>query len=142
MFDMKSMTIRQEFEILRGEPIAVNEIAPVDVPCIEMVDAKRLCRNPVVSVHMMAYNHAKYIARAIEGVVMQETDFEYELVIGEDCSKDDTSITRMFIIVVVMGRESMRIVEASLSRFARAMIIGLIPKSCRSKSMSCEGILR
>ena len=63
MFDMKSMTIRQEFEILRGEPIAVNEIAPVDVPCIEMVDAKRLCRNPVVSVHMMAYNHAKYIAR-------------------------------------------------------------------------------
>ena len=84
------MTIREEFEILRGEPIAVNEIAPADVPCIETSDAERLCRNPVVSVHMMAYNHAKYIARAIEGVVMQEADFEYELVIGEDCSKDDT----------------------------------------------------
>lgn len=84
------MAIREEFEILRGEPIAVNDIAPADVPCIETSDAEKLCRHPVVSVHMMAYNHAKYIARAIEGVVMQETDFEYELVIGEDCSKDDT----------------------------------------------------
>ena len=38
----------------------------------------------------MTYNHEKYIARAIESVLMQEVNFRYELVIGEDCSTDNT----------------------------------------------------
>lgn len=45
---------------------------------------------PKVSVCMITYNHEPYIAQAIEGVLMQETDFPYELVIGEDCSTDNT----------------------------------------------------
>ena len=45
---------------------------------------------PLVSVKMITYNHAPYIAQAIEGVLMQETDFPFELVIGEDCSTDGT----------------------------------------------------
>ncbi len=46
--------------------------------------------NIVVSVSMITYNHEKFIAEAIEGVVMQKTDFPFELVIGEDCSTDNT----------------------------------------------------
>lgn len=45
---------------------------------------------PLVSVKMLTYNHAPYIAQAIEGVLMQKTDFPFELVIGEDCSTDGT----------------------------------------------------
>ena len=45
---------------------------------------------PVVSVHMLTYNHTKYIAGAIEGVLQQRTDFPFELVIGDDCSTDGT----------------------------------------------------
>ncbi|MBX3265912.1 MAG: glycosyltransferase [Acidobacteria bacterium] len=45
---------------------------------------------PKVSVCMITYNHEPYIAQAIEGVLMQETDFPVELVIGEDCSTDNT----------------------------------------------------
>jgi glycosyltransferase involved in cell wall biosynthesis len=30
---------------------------------------------PMVSVFMMAYNHEKFIAQAIEGVLMQKADF-------------------------------------------------------------------
>ena len=48
------------------------------------------CENPKVSVKMITYNHGKFIAQAIESVLMQETDFPVELVIGEDDSTDDT----------------------------------------------------
>ena len=39
---------------------------------------------------MITYNHEKFIAQAIESVLMQETDFQVELIIGEDCSTDGT----------------------------------------------------
>ena len=45
---------------------------------------------PVVSVLMITYNHGPYIADAIEGVIFQKTDFPIELIIGEDCSTDNT----------------------------------------------------
>ncbi|CAN5820236.1 MAG: glycosyltransferase [Gemmatimonadetes bacterium] len=43
-----------------------------------------------LSVSVITYNHEPYIARAIEGILMQQTDFDYEIVIGEDCSTDRT----------------------------------------------------
>jgi len=43
---------------------------------------------PKVSVAMITYNHEPYIAQAVESVMMQETSFPYELVIGEDASTD------------------------------------------------------
>lgn len=43
-----------------------------------------------VSVHLLTYNHEKYIAQALDSVLMQEVNFDYEIVIGEDCSTDNT----------------------------------------------------
>ncbi|MDR1809745.1 MAG: glycosyltransferase [Prevotella sp.] len=45
---------------------------------------------PLVSVCMITYNQERFISQAIEGVVIQKTDFPVELVIGEDCSTDNT----------------------------------------------------
>ena len=45
---------------------------------------------PKVSICMITYNHAAYIGEAIKGVLSQITSFSVELVIGEDCSTDDT----------------------------------------------------
>lgn len=84
------MTLKEELEILRGEPIQVFDGDPMDIPCIETSDPDKLCKHPVVSVHMITYNHEPYIRQAIEGVMMQKTDFEFELIIGEDCSQDKT----------------------------------------------------
>ena len=84
------MTLKEELEILRGEPIKVFDGDPMDIPCIETSDPEKLCKHPVVSVHMITYNHEPYIRQAIEGVMMQKTNFEFELVIGEDCSQDKT----------------------------------------------------
>src|ERR1700744_2724264 len=57
---------------------------------VEVSDADRLVRKPLVSVLMITYNHAEYLADAIEGVVSQECDFPFELIIGEDASKDES----------------------------------------------------
>lgn len=45
----------------------------------------------LVSVYMLTYNHEKYISQAIEGVLMQDCGFEYELLIGNDASTDKTT---------------------------------------------------
>lgn len=44
----------------------------------------------LVSVCILAYNHEKYIAQAIESVLIQKTNFKYEILIGEDYSHDNT----------------------------------------------------
>ena len=44
----------------------------------------------MISVVMITYNHEKYIEKAIESVLMQEGDFEFELLIGNDKSPDNT----------------------------------------------------
>ncbi|WP_071843762.1 glycosyltransferase family 2 protein [Hymenobacter sp. DG25A] len=46
--------------------------------------------SPVVSVCCITYNHAAFLAEAIESVLMQKTNFVVEMVIGEDCSTDAT----------------------------------------------------
>lgn len=43
-----------------------------------------------VSIAMVTYNHEEFIAKALDSVLMQRTNFEYEIVIGEDCSTDNT----------------------------------------------------
>ncbi len=44
----------------------------------------------MLTVKMLAYNHERYIAKAIESILSQETEYTYELLIGEDCSTDKT----------------------------------------------------
>jgi glycosyltransferase involved in cell wall biosynthesis len=43
-----------------------------------------------LSIAMITYNHEKFIAKAIDSILMQKTNFDYEIVIGEDCSTDNT----------------------------------------------------
>ena len=43
-----------------------------------------------VSVLTITYNQEQFIGQAIESALMQETDFDFEIVIGEDCSTDRT----------------------------------------------------
>jgi glycosyltransferase involved in cell wall biosynthesis len=48
-------------------------------------------KNIKVSVLCITYNHEKFISKAIEGFVNQKLKFNYEVIIGDDCSTDNTS---------------------------------------------------
>lgn len=45
---------------------------------------------PFVSISIATYQHSNYISKCIEGVLMQKTDFPFEIIIGEDGSTDGT----------------------------------------------------
>ncbi len=46
--------------------------------------------SPRVSVCITTYNHGQYIAQTLDSVLIQKTNFEFELIVGEDDSDDDT----------------------------------------------------
>ena len=51
-----------------------------------------------LSVCMITYNHESYISEAIESVLNQHTNFTVQLIIGEDCSADNTrSVCEKFV---------------------------------------------
>ena len=45
----------------------------------------------IVSVVCATFNHEKYIERAIDGFLMQETSFPFEIIIHDDASTDNTA---------------------------------------------------
>lgn len=45
---------------------------------------------PLVSICCITFNHERYIKDALDGFVMQKTTFPFEIVISDDCSKDNT----------------------------------------------------
>lgn len=49
-------------------------------------------RKALVSVVMITYNHENYIKEAVEGVLMQNCDFDIELIIADDKSSDETEM--------------------------------------------------
>ena len=108
-----------------------------EIPCQEISDQAVLSKNPLVSVKMITYNHEPYIAQAIEGVLMQETDFPIELIIGEDCSTDRTrgivlDYQKKYpdIIRVITSQKNVRMQKNGLRT----------QKACRGKYIAyCEG---
>ncbi|MBC2694057.1 MAG: glycosyltransferase [Desulfobacteraceae bacterium] len=108
-----------------------------EIPYQEISDTAVLSKNPLVSVKMITYNHEPYIAQAIEGVLMQKTDFPIELIIGEDCSTDRTRE-----IVLDYQKKYSDIIRLVISEHNVGMIKNGLRtnKACRGKYIAfCEG---
>lgn len=91
----------------------------------------------LVSVCMITYNHELFIRNAIEGVLNQKTKFKFELIIGEDCSKDNTRN-------IVMEYENMypEIISAQYPHINRGMMSNftIVMNSASGKYIAlCEG---
>jgi glycosyltransferase involved in cell wall biosynthesis len=48
------------------------------------------CANPLVSICVQTYNHENYISECLDSLLNQFTDFDYEIILGEDNSRDST----------------------------------------------------
>lgn len=46
--------------------------------------------NVKVTVWLSTYNQEPYVAQALDSILMQKTDFPFEIVVADDCSKDRT----------------------------------------------------
>lgn len=92
---MKQETFDKKGTILKNGPVAVdNEVArpPAPKPEAEIIAKwEGDISQPLVSILCMTYNHAPYIEDAINGFLMQETDFTFEIWIHDDASTDGTS---------------------------------------------------
>lgn len=98
-----------------------------------------MIKNPKLSVCMITYGHEKYIRNAIEGVLIQECDFEIELIISNDCSPDDTDK----IIQNILDKNKTKI---TVKYFNNEMNLGMMPnfifalQQCSGQYIAlCEG---
>ena len=46
--------------------------------------------HPMISVYCATYNHENYITQALDSILMQKTQYSMEILVGEDCSTDNT----------------------------------------------------
>jgi glycosyltransferase involved in cell wall biosynthesis len=119
------------------EAFSTSSINPDEISYVEISDPAVMNKHPVVSVHMITFNHEPYVARAIEGVLMQETDFPIELVIGEDCSTDRTR--EIVLEYQKKHPETIRVI-ASARNVGPSVNELRTDKACRGKYVAyCEG---
>lgn len=91
----------------------------------------------MVSVPMLVYNHEKTVARAIESILKQKTQYRYEIIVADDASTDNSpNIIREYarkypdIIVPVLREKNLGMQDNNIETL----------KLCRGKYISgCEG---
>lgn len=66
-----------------------------------------------VDVTLICYNHGRYLRKCLDSILCQRTNFKYRIIIGDDCSSDDSqAIIREYadkypeIIVPILNREN------------------------------------
>jgi len=61
------------------------------------MNSNRSNAGPKVSVSVITYNHGDMIAGCLESILAQDVDFDFEIVVGDDCSTDGTQeVVRRF----------------------------------------------
>mgnify|MGYP000079353157 CR=1 FL=1 len=57
---------------------------------IEIMKNWAYAEPPLLSVAAITYNHEDYISEALDSMLMQKTDFPFEIIVHDDCSTDNT----------------------------------------------------
>ena len=94
-------------------------------------------KNKIVSINCITYNHEKYIAKAIESFLMQKTNFDFEIIIGEDCSTDNTR--KIVEEYVERYPDKIRMITAEKNVGARKNVLRIHEASVGKYIAVCEG---
>lgn len=95
---------------------------------------------PLVSVCCITYNHEPYIRDAIEGFLMQETDFPFEVIIHDDASTDKTAeIVRVYAELYPKIIKPIFQTENKYSKGIKILPIIVWPKAQGEFIALCEG---
>ena len=94
----------------------------------------------MVSVICTTYNHEKYIRKCLDGFIMQETDFPYEVLVHDDASTDNTAaIVHEYEILYPDIIKPIYQTENQYSK-GKAITRDIIFPKCRGKYIAlCEG---
>jgi cellulose synthase/poly-beta-1,6-N-acetylglucosamine synthase-like glycosyltransferase len=57
---------------------------------VDLYGKPKIISAPKVSVCIVTYRHANFIEKCLESIVSQEVNFDYEIILGEDHSQDET----------------------------------------------------
>ena len=78
---------------------------------------------PKLSVFMLTYNHEQYVKQALDSALAQQTDFEVEIVIGEDCSTDNTRAIVVDYVERYPGRVRALLHEANVGMSRNVVLV-------------------
>lgn len=93
----------------------------------------------LVSVIMITYNHSEFIEKAIESVLIQKTNFKFELIIANDKSPDDTALIINRIIKSHSKASIIKLLDNKKNLGASANFINAHNHSNSKYIAVCEG---
>ncbi len=95
-------------------------------------------KNIMVSIIMLTYRHENFLKQAVEAVLNQKTNFDFELIVANDNSPDNTNTIMLEIIE--------QYPEANIVYFKNDTNIGIMPNSKKALDLAkgkylalCEG---
>ena len=90
-----------------------------------------------LSVFVMTYNHENYIRHALDGILMQLTDFEFDIVLGDDFSTDNTRTVVLDYAIKYPGKFKLLFYPCNVSA---AINQNWVLKNCSGEyTAMCEG---
>ncbi|WP_166442853.1 glycosyltransferase [Phragmitibacter flavus] len=78
-FPIKRRELNALFNLFKAEPFSATWTILGTIP-----------PQPKVSISLITYNQERYVAKALDSILCQQVDFDYELVISDDHSHDGT----------------------------------------------------
>ena len=93
--------------------------------------------NPTVSIFCMVYNHEKFISECLNGFLIQKCNFNFLIVIGEDCSKDDSRKIILEYVANYPGKFKLLLHDKNIGAHKNQQIV---LENCKGKYIAlCEG---
>jgi glycosyltransferase involved in cell wall biosynthesis len=72
-------------------PISIETVENLMLKHVREFVSPQLVAKPVVSVVVATFNHRPHVQQCVESILAQDTNFDFEIIIADDCSTDGTT---------------------------------------------------